>query len=70
MPETALIGWRAIAELFGCCERTMRNKKAELLESGAIFYMRLGRPPRKRICAFPSVLKAWTIRKAAKGEIV
>lgn len=70
MPEPALIGWKAISGMFGRSERSMRDKRDELLASGAIFYQYLGRPPRKRICAFPSVLKAWTIRKSAKGEIV
>lgn len=68
--EQALIGWQEIARLFGCCEKTMRNKKDELYGAGAIFYMRYGRPPRMRVCAFPSLLKVWVIRKTVKGETI
>ncbi len=68
--ETALIGWKAIAEMFGVTGRTMQTRRGELLEQGAVFYMRHGCPPRKRVCAFPSLLKAWTVLKTSKGEVI
>jgi len=69
--ECALIGWRAIAALFNVSERKMRGMKQELYDSGVIFYMRVGRPPRKRVCAFPSILKKWVILKSGKyNEII
>ena len=69
--ECAIIGWKAIAKLFNCSERKMRYKGHELHESGVIFYMRLGRPPRRRVCAFPSRLKVWASLKSAKyGELI
>ena len=64
--ECALIGWKAIASLFCVSERKMRGMKQELYDSGVIFFMRMGRPPKKRVCAFPSTLKAWVILKSAK----
>jgi hypothetical protein len=64
--ECALIGWKAIAAIFCVSERKMRYMRQELYESGVIFYMRKGRPPKKRVCAFPSRLKAWAALKSAK----
>jgi hypothetical protein len=69
--EVALIGWKAIAKMFGVHEKTMQNRRRELLQYGAIFYMRHGRPPKKRVCAFPSLLKVWTIlRSDGSGEAI
>ena len=68
--ETALIGWKAIARMFGVSERTMITRKKELLECGAIFYMHHGAPPRKMVCAFPSILQRWVILKASKGRVI
>jgi len=68
--ERALIGWKAIAEMFGVTERTMKARRKELLEIGVIFYMNHGRPPRKRVCAFPSLLMRWTVLKGSNGEAI
>ncbi len=70
MSECALIGWKAIAEMFGVTERTMKARREELLELGAIFYMNHGRPPRRRVCAFPALLMRWTILKGRGGGVV
>jgi len=61
--ERALVGWKAIAQMFGVTERTMQARRQELIEVGVIFYMNHGRPPRKRVCAFPSLLMRWVILK-------
>jgi hypothetical protein len=68
--EVALIGWKAIARLFGISTRSMIKRRRELLECGAIFYMNHGRPPKKRVCAFPSLLFRWTILKSSKGKVI
>ena len=68
--ETALIGWKAIARMFGVSERTMITRKKELLECGVIFYMHHGSPPRKRVCAFPSILQRWVILKGSGGKVI
>jgi len=68
--ERALIGWKAIANMFGVTERTMISRRKELLEYGVIFYMHHGRPPRKRVCAFPSLLQRWVILKALDGRVI
>ena len=67
-PERTLIGWKPIAQMFGVTERTMKARREELFEAGVIFYMNHGRPPRRRVCAFPSVLKMWTVLKGGSGE--
>ena len=33
---------------------------AKLLDCGAIFYMRLGKPPRRRVCFRQSEIRKWT----------
>ena len=71
MSERALMGWKEIAKVFNVSERTMKSKRDELVEVGAIFYLRVGRPPRRRVMAFMSTLRMWAILKGAKnnGEI-
>lgn len=68
--EQAIIGWKAIARMFNISLRSMIKRKGEMLNCGAIFYMNLGKPPQKRVCAFPSILKAWQIKKSSKGEMI
>ena len=71
-PEQALVGWRPIAQMFGVTERTMQTRRQELMEDGVIFYMNHGRPPRKRVCAFPSILQRWVIlrQREMKGRAI
>lgn len=68
--ERALVGWKAIADMFSLSERAMISKRKELLEYGVIFYMHHGRPPKKRVCAFPSLLQRWVIMKALDGRVI
>lgn len=68
--ETAIFGWKAIAEMFGVSERTIYRRRKELENCGAVFYMMRGRPPRRMVAAFPSILKVWIIAKSGKhGEM-
>jgi hypothetical protein len=57
--EVAIIGWKNIAKFFGVSERSMLRHKQELKEAGYIFYINLGRPPRRKVAAFPSQLMSW-----------
>jgi len=66
--EKAIQGWGNIAAIFGVHPRTMMRRKEELKQAGVIFYMTLGQPKRRVVCAFPSLLRTWISRKAAKGE--
>ena len=68
--ETAIIGWKAISRIFPFSERKVRSLKDELADCGAIFYTRLGRPPRRRVAAFASELRTWIRLKASKREII
>jgi len=68
MEDHAIYGWDKIGRVFGVSGRTMSRKKDELLACGAVFYISIGAPPKRRIAAFPSYLKAWASKKAAKGE--
>ena len=68
--ETTIQSWAAIANFFNCSERKIRSYKDELLAAGVIFYMYLGSPPRKTVCAFPSKLRNWAGLKGQRGEII
>jgi len=70
VPEQALIGWKAIGHMFGVTDRTMKARREELLNDEVIFYMNHGRPPRKRVCAFPSFLIRRVILESAKREML
>ena len=66
--EKVIRGWNNIAEMFGVHPRTMIRRKKELQEAGVIFYMTIGQPKHRVVCAFPSLLKVWMAKKAAQGE--
>ena len=55
--------WAEIAAYFGVSEKTVRRRKAELEEEGDIFEMLEGRPPRRVICSYPSMLQHFVIKK-------
>lgn len=59
-----------ILEILGWSRTKFFRKRMELLKSGAIFYRYQGRPPHKRILAFPSRLKNWTGLKSSQQEII
>lgn len=59
-----------IAAFFNRDIQWLRKNMPELRACGAVFYMREGRPPRKILCAFDTVLMAWASEKGCQGEIV
>ena len=68
-PQEVLIkGWDAIGAMFGKTGRAMIHRKKELLDAGVVFYTHFGRPPRKMIAAFPTMLMRWTCEKSVRGE--
>ena len=68
--ESAIVGWNEIAAMFNRSERKMRSLKLELYSCGTIFYMYVGRPPKKRVCAFPSRLRNWSAIMASQGYVI
>ena len=66
--EVAIRGWSEIARMFACPERTIMRRRDDLRRHGVIFYRVEGRPPRRYVYAFPSVLKAWAIKNASEGK--
>ncbi len=70
MPEEFAVYLDDILTILGWSRAKFFNKKKELDEAGAIFYRYEGRPPQRRICAFPSELRTWIRLKASKGEII
>ena len=67
--ENLIMGWDNIAAMFGVSVRKMISYREELQNGGFIFYRYEGKPPQKRVCAFPSSLKKWIAIKSAKGEV-
>jgi hypothetical protein len=59
MEEKAVMGWKAFSELTGMSERKALMKRQELLDCGAIFYLRRGRKHRRCMMFFPSIVKRW-----------
>lgn len=70
MPEVAEQGWKALASMFGLSERRMRDRREELENVGAIFYMKKGRPPARRMHFFPSTIRAYAALKAQEKKII
>lgn len=68
--EQAQCGWKLLAEYMGFSERKAFRLRNELKDCRAVFYVRLGRPPRKRVCWFPSEIRRWARLKGAKGEVI
>jgi len=59
-----------ILRILGWSRRKFFMQREDLQSAGAIFYRKQGRPPRKRICAFPSRIIRWISIKSSKGEIL
>ncbi len=66
MGESAIVGWKAIADLFGVSERKAQRWRKELVKSGFVFYMWVGNPPHRCACGFPSRLMDWAAVKGGK----
>ena len=66
--DDMLIGWKSIADYFSVKVDFIKKRRAELLEAGAIFYVRKGKPKKKIVHAFKSLLQRWSIIKTIKGE--
>jgi hypothetical protein len=61
---------REILAMLHWSRRKFFYLRQELQNSGVIFYINEGRPPRKKIYAFPYQILRWTSLKGAKGEIL
>jgi len=59
-----------ILKTLGWSKAKFYYKKKELISSGVVFYRNQGRPPRRRLCAFPSKIKNWVSLKSTKGEMI
>lgn len=57
-----------ILEVFGWSRRKFFYWRQELKDAGVIFYRNEGRPPRRRVYAFPSRIQKFISLKSSKGE--
>jgi hypothetical protein len=63
MGEPRLKGWDQIAPVLGWTVRTAIRHRVELREHKAIFYQWLGRPPRKTVCSYESLLRLFLLTR-------
>jgi hypothetical protein len=70
--ETAIIGWKAIANYLQWTTKKAISRRKEWMEAGIIFYSIFGKPPNrhKRVCCFPSMIQRWTVIKTRNGELL
>jgi len=61
--EPRLQGWDEIAGVLGWTKRTAMRHREELRHHRAIFYQWLGKPPRKTVCSYDSVLRAFLLTR-------
>lgn len=63
MPEIMLKGWKEIAKFYQVSVRTAQRRRKEMCERGIIFVRYEGRPPKKYICAWQSMLMAFVVER-------
>ncbi len=63
MAEPRLQGWDHIAPVLGWTVRTAIRHRQELREHKAIFYQWLGKPPRKTVCSYESLLRLFLVTR-------
>ena len=61
--EPRLQGWDHIAPVLGWTVRTAIRHRLELREHKAIFYQWLGKPPRKTVCSYESLLRLFLVTR-------
>jgi hypothetical protein len=62
-----LQGWREIAFVLGWSVRTAIRHREELRINRAIFYQWLGKPPKKTVCSYESVLRSFLLTRDEAG---
>ena len=68
MPGESALNFKEILVTLGWSKAKFFRWRPELLRAGVIFYRNEGRPPKRRIYAFKSIIQAWQIKKTIKGE--
>ena len=63
MVEPRLQGWERIAAVLGWTVRTALRHRKELRERKIIFYQWLGKPPRKTVCSYESLLRFFLVTR-------
>lgn len=61
--EPRLQGWEQIASVLGWTSRTAMRHREELRSHKAIFYQWLGKPPRKVVCSYESLLRSFLVTR-------
>ena len=66
MTETLHFTVKKLAEILQCSEKTLYNSYMEdFLKAGVVFHTKRGCPPKKVVAFFPSVVRAYFIKKSA-----
>ena len=64
--EACLEGWVRIAPALGWTVRTAIRHKNELRRDKAIFYQWIGKPPRRTVCSYKSLLRDFLLSREGK----
>jgi hypothetical protein len=59
-----------LARQLGCSRGKVYRLLPELRSAGVVFYMWVGRPPRKTLCFWRSELVRWCRLRGHKNEII
>lgn len=71
MEEHAEFGWDTLAWMLSKSVRSLMRRRQELMDAGVIMYTLRRHPTGSKyrtMFFFPSIVKAYLIRKASKGE--
>ena len=62
-PNRALIGWVEIGDFLGLSPHTVKNRKMKWMKAGILFYIKVGKPPQRKVAVFPNILQAHIMRE-------
>lgn len=70
IPEYPLLGANEIMTFLGWSEGKFYRKLPRLIKAGRLWYEWHGKPPRKKLKSYPSLLMEFQVRQALKGEVL
>jgi hypothetical protein len=68
--ESPIVGWDNIARFLATSKRSAQDRRAEMIEDNVLFTRLVGQGGKKHkiIFSYPSLLKAWLMKKNQKGQ--
>jgi hypothetical protein len=66
--ESPIVGWDNIARFLVTSKRTAQSRRTEMIEDNVLFTRLVGQAKKKIVFSYPSLLKAWLMKKNQKGQ--